>query len=107
MTVLEKLEFLAKSYGLTEHKFLQKYHAHYGLMKRIRGGYEPQASDLKKLCRILDFDVTDFLDNSSSVSDKLKEGEHFVKKATPIKVTGDVIYEDFPREDNSRYEEKD
>lgn len=107
MTVLEKLEFLAKSYGLTEHKFLQKYHAHYGLMKKLRGGYVAQASDVKKLCRILDFDINDFLDDASSVSRDLKKGEHFVKKASPQKEYKDVVLEDYPHEDNSRYEEKD
>ena len=107
MTVLEKLEFLAKSFGLTEHKFLQKYHAHYGLMKRIRGGYQPVESDIKKLCHILDFDIKDFLDDKSSVSDKLKEGEHFIKKASSIDYSKPLIYEDYPREDNARYEEKD
>ena len=107
MTVLEKLEFLAKSYGLTEHKFLQKYHAHYGLIKKLRGGYEAQPSDVKKLCKILDFDIEDFLSNSSSVDHKLKDGEHFVKKATPQQIPTDVVLEDYPREDNSRYEEKD
>ena len=107
MTVLEKLEFLAKSYGLTEHKFLQKYHAHYGLMKRIRLGYKAEPRDVKKLCKILDFDVEDFLSDSSSVSSQLKAGEHFVKKATPQVVPENAISEDYPPEDNSRYEEKD
>ena len=107
MTLLEKLEFLAKSYGLTEHKFLQKYHAHYGLMKKLRDGYVAEAKDVKKLCKILDFEVNDFLDDSSSVASELKEGEHFVKKATPIVIPANPIYEDYPREDNSRYEEKD
>ena len=107
MKLLEKLEFLAKSYGLTEHKFLQKYHVHYGLMKKLREGYVATANDVKKLCKILDFDVNDFLDDSSSVASELKQGEHFVKKATPTKIPAYPIYEDYPREDNSRYEEKD
>lgn len=107
MTVLEKLEFLAKSFGLTEHKFLQKYHAHFGLMKKLRNGYKPQPLDVKKLCKILDFDVEDFLDESSSIGYKLKDGEHFVKKASPQKMPKHPVYEDYPHEDNSRYEEKD
>lgn len=107
MKLLEKLEFLAKSYGLTEHKFLQKYHAHYGLMKKLRNGYEANAKDVKKLCKILDFDVTDFLDETSSVSPELKKGEHFVKKASPTNVPAYAVLEDYPHEDNSRYEEKD
>ena len=107
MNVLEKLEYLVKSYGLSEHKFLQKYHAHYGLMKKLRSGYKAEAKDVKKLCKILDFDVADFLDESSSVSSKLKEGEHFVKKASPTSIPLDAVLEDYPREDNSRYEEKD
>lgn len=107
MTVLEKLEYLAKSFGLTEHKFLQKYHAHFGLIKKIRAGYQAQPADVKKLCKILEFDIEDFLDNSSSVKHDLKPGEHFIKKTTPQKVPHDVVLEDYPPEDNSRYEEKD
>ena len=107
MTVLEKFEYLVKSYGLTEHKFLQKYHVHFGLIKKLRVGYVAQPSDVKKLCRILDFDVADFLDEKSSVSNHLKEGEHFVKKGSPQVLPKNVISEDYPPEDNSRYEEKD
>ena len=107
MTVLEKLEFLAKSYGLTEHKFLQKYHAHYGLIKKLRAGYVCQPSDVKKFCKILDFDVEDFLSDKSSVGRELKEGEHFVKKASPTVMPKATVLEDYPRGDNSRYEEKD
>jgi len=107
MTVLEKLEFLAKSYGLSEHKFLQKCHVHYGLMKKIRNGYKVSAKDVKKLCKILDFDVNDFIDESSSLKHELKEGEHFIKKASPTNIPAHAVLEDFPHEDNSRYEEKD
>ena len=107
MTVLEKLEFLTKSYGLTEHKFLQKYHAHYGLMKKLRNGYVAQASDVKKLCHILEFEINDFLDETSSVSKDLRAGEHFIKKAPSQREYKDVVLEDYPHEDNSRYEEKD
>ena len=107
MTVLEKLEYLAKSYGLTEHKFLQKYHAHFGLMKKLRGGYNPQANDVKKLCKLLNFDIEDFLDASSSVSHTLKDGEHYIKRAVPQKLPKNPVFEDYPPEDNSRYEEKD
>ena len=107
MNVLEKLEFLAKSYGLTEHKFLQKYHAHYGLMKKLRAGYVAEAKDVKKLCKILDFDVNDFLDETSTVAHKLNKGEHFVKKASPTNIPAYAVLEDYPHEDNSRYEEKD
>ena len=107
MTVLEKLEYLAKSYGLTEHKFLQKYHAHYGLIKKLRGGYETQPADVKKLCKILNFDIEDFLSNTSSVSRNLKSDEHFVKKGSPEHIPTYAVLEDYPHEDNSRYEEKD
>ena len=107
MTVLEKFEYLVKSYGLTEHKFLQKYHVHFGLIKKLRAGYVAQPGDVKKLCKILDFDVTDFLDEKSSVSSHLKEGEHFIKKGSQETLPKNMILEDYPPEDNSRYEEKD
>ena len=107
MTVLEKFEYLVKSYGMNEHKTLAKFHVHFALMKKMREGYAPQPNDVKKLCKILNFDVSDFLDPSSSIAGKLKDGEHVIKKATEQDVPNYVVSEDYPHEDNSRYEEKD
>ena len=107
MTVLEKFEFLIKLRGMSEHKFLAKYHVHFALVKRMRAGYEPQEADVKKICKIFNFDIKDFLDPTSSLSQTLKPGEHTIKRAVPIKVPEDVVLEDYPHEDNSRYEEKD
>lgn len=107
MTVLEKFEFLVKSYGLNEHKTLAKFHVHFGLMKKLRTGYVAQPNDVKKLCKILNFDIADFLDPTSSIDRKLKEGEHVIKKAKLREIPNYVVNEDYPHEDNSRYEEKD
>lgn len=107
MTVLEKFEYLVKSYGLNEHKTLAKFHVHFGLMKKMRAGYVAQPGDVKKLCRILNFDVADFLDSTSSIAPKLNEGEHVIKKAQEKEIPGYAVSEDYPHEDNSRYEEKD
>lgn len=107
MTVLEKFEYLVKSYGLNEHKTLAKFHVHFGLMKKLRAGYVAQPSDVKKLCKILNFDVDDFLDSSSSIASKPKDGEHVIKKALQQETPSYVVSEDYPHEDNSRYEEKD
>ena len=107
MTVLEKFEYLVKSYGLTEHKTLAKFHVHFALMKKLRNGYVAQPNDVKKLCKILNFDVQDFLDPTSSIAGKLKDGEHVIKKASDLEAPAYALSEDYPPEDNSRYEEKD
>ena len=107
MTVLEKFEFLIKMRGLSEHKFLAKYHVHFGLVKKLRSGYEATEADVKKLCKIYDFDVKDFLDPTSTVSQRVKPGEHTIKRGSPQVIPENVVLEDYPHEDNSRYEEKD
>ncbi len=107
MTVLEKFEFLIKARGMSEHKFLAKYHVHFGLVKKLRAGYEATEQDVKKLCKIYDFDAKDFLDPTSSVTQRLKPGDHLIKKATPLVEPENAVLEDYPHEDNSRYEEKD
>lgn len=107
MTVIEKLEFLAKSYGLSEHKFLARFHTHFGLMKKLRNGHEANPNDVKKLCKELNFDVEDFLDSKSTVSSEIKDGEHMIKMAKIEVIPAGVAPEDYPHEDNGRYEEKD
>lgn len=105
MKVLEKIELLIKGHGITERQFLMQYHAHFGLAKRIRGGYNPNVNDVKKMCRLLNFDPVDFLDPTSTLVEPVREGEHLVKPF--VQASNNAVYEDYPHEDNSRYEEKD
>lgn len=105
MTVLEKFEILIKARGLTERQFLMQNHVHFGLVKRMRSGYMPVEKDVRKMCKLYNFDCADFIDPTSTIIDEIKPGEHMIKKAVPD--CKDHLLEDYPPEDNARYEEKD
>ena len=60
------------------------------------------------MCDELGLDINDFLSESSTLSKELlKDGEHLCAKTKGTLYKESMILEDFPREDNSRYEEKD
>ena len=46
-------------------------------------------------------------EEGKSILKRIKDGEHVIKKATEQDVPNYVVSEDYPHEDNSRYEEKD
>ena len=107
MKFLEKVTFIQNSLHLTDGAFCARYKIKLGLLKKWRNGQlSPTLKDVKTICKEFNLDVTDFLDDSSTISKVVKEGEHpcLVK---PVEEKPNSIYEDYVREDNSRYEEKD
>ena len=71
-----------------------------------KGLLAPTEGDIKWVCNYFNLDATDFLDDSSTLSKKVEKGEHPCK-TKPVEEKPNTVYEDFAREDNSRYEEKD
>ena len=109
MTVIEKVSFLQKSYNLNDRAFCSRFRIKYGMLKKWKDGLaKPESKYLFYLCCELELDIDDFMSNDSTLSKEvMKEGEHMCKihkKDTPVE---SEVLEDFPREDNSRYEEKD
>ncbi len=107
MKFLEKVAFIQNSLHFSDGAFCARYKIKLGLLKKWRSGQlKPTSKDVKTICKDFNLDVTDFLDDSSTLSSVINKGEHpcLVK---PIAEKSNTIYEDFVREDNSRYEEKD
>ena len=107
MVFLEKVAFLQDSLHLNDYAFCTRYRIKISYLKKWKKGLlKPTEADIKWLCNSFNLDVTDFLDDSSTLSKKVKDGEHPCK-VKPVEEKPNTIYEDFAREDNSRYEEKD
>ena len=109
MKPIEKVLFLQKSYNLNDRSFCSRFRIKYGLFKRWKdGSVEPESKHLFYLCCELELDVNDFMSNTSTLSkENMKENEHLCAVHKKNKNIDSEVLEDFPREDNSRYEEKD
>lgn len=107
MTVIEKVDYLLKRLNLTERQFAYKFRIRKGIIHKWRVGQAiPRSENVKYLCEQFGFSVPDFLDDGSTLN---VEGgfadEHII--LGKIKKQSDEANEDFPHEDNFRYEEKD
>ena len=107
MTLQEKLNFIQCRNALNDRKFCHKYRIKPQVLWQIRHNlYEPQPNDFRLLCEDYNLDVMDFIDPTSTIrNSKVQPGEHVCKLAK-INENSDN-YEDFPKESNDRYEEKD
>lgn len=107
MLLKDKIKFLQKSLNLTDHAFCKRYKINFVSFKKwMEDNLNPDKEDLRLICKEFNLDLDDFVNNNSTLSSQVNEGEHPCK-TIPIKDNGSLIYEDFAREDNSRYEEKD
>ena len=107
MTFLEKIAFLEDSLHFNDGAFCARYKIKLGLLKKWKANQaKPTIKDIRYICMDFNLDATDFLDDSSTLSKDIKKGEHPCA-TKPVEEKANTIYEDFVREDNSRYEEKD
>lgn len=108
MTILEKVSFLQKAYNLNDRAFCSKFRIKYGLLKKWKANLvKPESKYLFYLCCELELDINDFmLDSSTLNKEAINDNEHLCKVHKKAQKENDGL-EDFPREDNSRYEEKD
>ncbi len=108
MTVIEKIDYLIKYLDLSERKFSKVYRIRKNIIKKWRLGQAiPKPENVKYLCEQFNLSVQDFLDDNSSINVQgCYADEHkCVGQISPNPVEG--ISEDYPVEDNFRYEEKD
>ncbi len=108
MTVVEKVEYLIKKLDLSEKEFSKKYRIRKNIIKKWRSGEAtPKPENVRYLCDKFGLSVTDFLDDDSTLemSGRFANEHHVLGKAQKKKTN--VVHEDYPQEDNSRYEEKD
>lgn len=109
MTVVEKVDFLIKKLDLTEKEFSRKYRIRKNIIKKWRTGEaQPKPENVRYLCDKFGLSVEDFLDSDSSLDmhNHFANEHKVVSKMTSSKKKA-AISEDYPHEDNSRYEEKD
>lgn len=108
MTPIEKVLFLQKSFNLNDRAFCSKFRIKHPLFKKWKSNIvAPEEKYLFYLCCELELDVKDFMSNESTlVKENMSKDEHLCKRHEKKHVESEVL-EDFPREDNSRYEEKD
>ena len=107
MKFSEKIAFIEEKLRLNDYAFCTRFRIKISVLKKWRKGILlPKESEIQWVCKYFNLDANDFLNDSSTLSEKISEGEHPCKAKLPVEKE-DVIYEDFAREDNSRYEEKD
>lgn len=107
MEFLGKIKFIQDSLHLNDYAFCTRFRIKISYLKKWRKGLlAPTLNDVKWVCNYFNLDETDFLDDSSTLSKEIKEGEHPCK-LKPVPEKPNTIYEEYVREDNSRYEEKD
>lgn len=109
MKLTDKIIFLQKSMNLTDREFCIKYKMKGASLRKWKSRVSsPTKKDVLFLCEKFNLDVDDFVSDLSTVSYiDLKEGEHPCKLRPVTEVNMNAALEDFAREDNSRYEEKD
>ncbi len=108
MTVIEKVDYLLKCLGLTERQFAKKYRIRKNIINKWRiGAAYPKAENVAYLCNKFGLSVEDFLDDNSTLDINAKYAdEHRILGKIRSNETN-FNNEDFPNEDNSRYEERD
>jgi len=107
MVFLEKVSFIQKSLHQNDYAFCTRFRIKISFLKKWKKGLlTPTEADIKWVCNYFNLDPKDFLDDTSTLSKNILKGEHPCA-TKPIIERAHEIYEDYAREDNSRYEEKD
>ena len=107
MVFLEKVSFIQNKLHLNDYAFCTRFRIKISYLKKWRKGLlKPTAEDVKWVCNYFHLDENDFLNDSSTLAKEAGKGEHLCK-TKPVEEKPNTIYEDYVREDNSRYEEKD
>lgn len=108
MKVLDKLIYLQKSVNLNDHQFCLRYKIRlnsFKLWKLFKK--QPNQKDIAYLVNSFNLDLDDFMNENSTLLNKCEPHEHSCKVRTSNIEDKNLIYEDFAREENGRYEEKD
>lgn len=107
MKFLEKVAFIENSLHLNDYAFCTRFRIKISYLKKWKKGLvKPTKEDIRWVCNYFHLDEEDFLNDSSTLSRKVNEGEHPCLTKT-VEEKPNTVYEDVVREDNSRYEEKD
>lgn len=106
MTLIKKISFLKESLKLNDRQFAKRYKINFATFKKWQTGeVKPLLAEILPICKEFKLDPNDFLNDSSTLGNP-ETNEHPCAMIQEDD-RNNVIYEDFSREDNSRYEEKD
>ena len=107
MKFLEKVAFIEENLRLNDYAFCTRFRIKISVLKKWRKGLlSPSIKDVQWICNYFNLDANDFLNDSSTLAKTAKEGEHLCARKPFVEKPG-TVYEEYEREDNSRYEEKD
>lgn len=108
MKVLDKIIYLQKSVNLSDRKFAKRYKIKLNSFKLWKiFKRDPNKKAIAYLCESFNLDLDDFMNGNSSLLPNLEAHEHACKTIESLIEDKNLIYEDFAREENGRYEEKD
>lgn len=108
MKVLDKIIYLQNSMNLSDRQFCRRYKLSlnsFKLWKLFKK--EPSRKAVSYLVESFGIDLDDFMNGNSTLKDTCEPHEHRCKSLANNIEDKNLIYEDFAREDNARYEEKD
>lgn len=112
MKTIDKIDYILASLSGKENAFLKRVNITKKQLESWRNyESEPTAKDVESLCRVLKLSPIHFLDEKISVCRTSElDSTHIIvgdnKHSLPIDST-DYVPEDFQRQDDSRYEERD
>ena len=107
MKFLEKIAFIQKQLHLNDFAFCSRFRIKISVLKKWRKAQStPTEKDVVWVCNYFNLDASDFLNDKSTLAKEIKDGEHPCATKPHVEKKNE-IYEDYTREDNSRYEEKD
>ena len=107
MKFLEKIAFIQKQLQLNDFAFCSRFRIKISVLKKWRKAQlTPTEKDVVWVCNYFNLDASDFLNDKSTLAKEIKDGEHPCATKPHVEKKNE-IYEDYAREDNSRYEEKD
>jgi len=107
MILIDKLIYLQKRLNLSDKEFASRYKIKQKVLKQWKEGIlVPTKLELEPICLEFNLLIDDFMNDNSTLDNTVKDGEHPCC-LNPKEDRSDVIYEDYYREENSRYEEKD
>lgn len=108
MTVVEKVDYLIKRLDLSEKQFAKKFRIRKNVISKWRqGSLSPKPENVKYLCEKFGFAINDFLDDNSTLDLEDSKNNKHVILGNVKEHSEFAVSEDYPHEDNSRYEEKD
>ena len=107
MKFLEKITFIEKKLHFNDYAFCSQFRIRMSLLRKWRKNHlAPTPKDVQWVCKYFNLDVNDFLNDQSTLAKEIRTGEHPCATKPHVEMKNE-IYEDYAREDNPRYEEKD